>query len=301
MELEVLHQGAVVETRAVGESAVHVGRAAVNEVVLKDPGVSAHHAVFWPEGGVLLVRDLGSSNGTFVNDVRLKDSQALGHGDQVRLGERATIRVSGRVVSGPTLGPLRLEVQGTDLSWGVNTDRFVIPGDHDAALLIYPDGEIWLAVDGAEQTALELDEPFQIGDRAYVLRRDLEPTPDTLRPTITAYDYRLEVSLGAQRALLEDRATGNTVTVTTENRVALLYALADRWLGDGSGTGRGWLDDTEAAVAVWGRGHLQHGSNNYNVLVHRVRAELAAAGLDRWCVEKRQGRTRIRIAAAEIA
>jgi pSer/pThr/pTyr-binding forkhead associated (FHA) protein len=53
-------------------------------------GVSRHHAVIHLEnGGVVTLEDLGSSNGTFVNDARLVAGQPspLRSGDEIRLGK----------------------------------------------------------------------------------------------------------------------------------------------------------------------------------------------------------------------
>lgn len=299
MELQVLQDGSTVESRVVGDTAVRVGRAPINEIVLRDPGVSAHHAVFWVEAGALRVRDLGSTNGTFVNDQRIAGATAVAHGDRVRLGASATLRVHGTVGDAVALGPLRLEGVEGGVSFGVTSDRFAVPGAGDALLLLDASGEVWLAADGDEVARLEVDVPFELRGRTWVLRRDTDPTPETLRPTQTPRALELTVSLGSQRAELVDRRAGKRLEVTSENRVALLYALGERWLADGGGDG-GWIDDPDAAVAVWGRDHLKHGANNYNVLVHRVRADLEGAGFDRWCLEKRSGRSRLRIASVRL-
>jgi pSer/pThr/pTyr-binding forkhead associated (FHA) protein len=64
-----------------------VGRAADNAVVLPDPSVSAYHCEVLVHGGEVIVRDLGSSNGTFVNGTRLSNQQAPArNGDRVQFG-----------------------------------------------------------------------------------------------------------------------------------------------------------------------------------------------------------------------
>jgi DNA-binding NtrC family response regulator len=52
---------------------IAVGTSSDNEVVLTDPTVSRYHIELRYEGGVF-VRDLGSRNGTFVNDVRIRSA-----------------------------------------------------------------------------------------------------------------------------------------------------------------------------------------------------------------------------------
>jgi pSer/pThr/pTyr-binding forkhead associated (FHA) protein len=46
--------------------------------------ISRNHAELKIEDGVLWVHDLGSSNGTLVNGVRINGSHPLSHGDELR-------------------------------------------------------------------------------------------------------------------------------------------------------------------------------------------------------------------------
>ncbi len=56
------------------------------DVNLMDPEVSRRHATVRGEGNALAIEDLGSTNGTFVNDQRISAVTALRDGDVVRLG-----------------------------------------------------------------------------------------------------------------------------------------------------------------------------------------------------------------------
>jgi hypothetical protein len=62
-----------------------IGRADDNGLVLRDGRASRHHARIDARRGTLVLTDLGSTNGSWVNDRRV-ESIALGEGDQVRLG-----------------------------------------------------------------------------------------------------------------------------------------------------------------------------------------------------------------------
>lgn len=53
---------------------------------LEDPHVSRAHAVVRRQGGAVVLEDLGSTGGTYVNGEQLKGSQALRHNDLVRFG-----------------------------------------------------------------------------------------------------------------------------------------------------------------------------------------------------------------------
>lgn len=64
-----------------------VGRVADNLLVLEDPSVSAHHCEILVHGGEVIIRDLGSSNGTVVNGAKLANQQAPArNGTVVRFG-----------------------------------------------------------------------------------------------------------------------------------------------------------------------------------------------------------------------
>jgi predicted component of type VI protein secretion system len=56
------------------------------DVNLSDDQVSRRHAEIRTSGGSLGIEDLGSTNGTFVNEKRINGLTVLSHGDTVRLG-----------------------------------------------------------------------------------------------------------------------------------------------------------------------------------------------------------------------
>ncbi|MFP4056116.1 MAG: ATP-binding protein [Candidatus Brocadiia bacterium] len=63
-----------------------IGRAHSNRVVLYDRRVSAHHAAVEPQDSGYEIRDLGSSNGTYVNGLLITRSR-LRPGDAIQLGD----------------------------------------------------------------------------------------------------------------------------------------------------------------------------------------------------------------------
>jgi hypothetical protein len=63
-----------------------LGRAADNALVIPDARVSRHHARLQARRGTLVLTDLGSTNGSRVNGVRI-DECALGAGDRVLIGD----------------------------------------------------------------------------------------------------------------------------------------------------------------------------------------------------------------------
>jgi FHA domain len=76
------------EVEGVDSSQLTVGRAANNDVSISgDEYASARHARFEPRRDGIYVEDVGSTNGTFVNGIRLTRERKLTPGDVVRIGE----------------------------------------------------------------------------------------------------------------------------------------------------------------------------------------------------------------------
>lgn len=70
---------------------MRLGRAAHNDVTLDDGLASREHAEIEVAGDQVLLRDLGSDNGTFVNEVQISDPQPLRDGDRIRIGQTTLI------------------------------------------------------------------------------------------------------------------------------------------------------------------------------------------------------------------
>lgn len=70
------------------QSELEIGKAAHNKLVIADPTVSSTHAIVLARDGGYSIVDLGSSNGTFINDQRLStEAHTLQHGDKIQLGQ----------------------------------------------------------------------------------------------------------------------------------------------------------------------------------------------------------------------
>lgn len=62
-----------------------LGRDPGNDIILRDPKVSRHHAEIVFERGFFVLHDLASANGTFVNGKRVRVAP-LTHGARLRMG-----------------------------------------------------------------------------------------------------------------------------------------------------------------------------------------------------------------------
>ena len=83
---------------------IRVGRVRDNDIVLPKGNVSKHHCRLVLQNGQLLVEDLGSTNGTYVNGRKIAEATSISTSDKVFVGDFA-IRVTGGVrAAEPQLG-----------------------------------------------------------------------------------------------------------------------------------------------------------------------------------------------------
>lgn len=68
----------------VGETII--GRAPACDIVLSEITVSRRHAAVRQDGNTVVISDLGSANGTFVNDEPVAEGTRVEPGDVIRLG-----------------------------------------------------------------------------------------------------------------------------------------------------------------------------------------------------------------------
>jgi phage tail-like protein len=87
-QLTILAEGRVQQTLTLTMDVLRVGRHPDNGLVLADREVSRDHAEFKRESSGFTLTDLGSTNGTFVNDKQLSPHvpYLLSSGDRIRMG-----------------------------------------------------------------------------------------------------------------------------------------------------------------------------------------------------------------------
>jgi FHA domain len=85
LESKVLTTG---DIYAIDSSGLTIGRGEENDLPIDgDEYASARHARFEPRRDGVYLQDVGSTNGTFVNGIRLTSERRLASGDAVRIGE----------------------------------------------------------------------------------------------------------------------------------------------------------------------------------------------------------------------
>lgn len=64
-----------------------LGRGDRAEIRLEDPFASSRHARLFEQGNIVVIEDLGSTNGTYLNEEVLQTPRPLHPGDRVRIGD----------------------------------------------------------------------------------------------------------------------------------------------------------------------------------------------------------------------
>lgn len=110
-----------------------IGREQPADVVIPDSTMSANHAELQVSGDSALLRDLGSTNGTFVNDTQIRAARQISEKDQIRFGAvRAAIKFAEEpktaAAKPSTPAPKRMEAMrkaGSRIRW---TSKFLLAG-----------------------------------------------------------------------------------------------------------------------------------------------------------------------------
>jgi hypothetical protein len=84
--LTLYEGGTPTRTYALAKPLVTLGRLPESDVVVNDPGASRQHARIGSANGEFVITDLGSTNGTLVNDQEVHE-RSLEDGDRITIGE----------------------------------------------------------------------------------------------------------------------------------------------------------------------------------------------------------------------
>ncbi len=76
---------------ALSKEEIYIGRDIGNDIVINDAEVSRKHARLLLQAGQYVLEDLGSTNGSFVNDRRITGPHILTTGEVVQLGENVLL------------------------------------------------------------------------------------------------------------------------------------------------------------------------------------------------------------------
>src|SRR3954467_7133902 len=192
------------------DSVVDIGREPSLPLHLDaDTQVSRRHARIALQGGQVVVEDLGSTNGTYVNDQPISSPRVLHPGDKVRIGLTVLeLRTRQQVAARPSAVQVRpqLTAVGNDVLQYV-PDNQLAPGPN-----ISPQGPIQTAAPAAPQPAAQQAAPGGPGFKA------LETPPGFVPPDVVG-DPQAESDYGAIA-----RWVG--VKVKTQQKVAVFAMIS---------------------------------------------------------------------------
>jgi predicted component of type VI protein secretion system len=89
-KLSLKFENHVLKEVPIGSRPVSIGRAPDNDIPVDNLAVSNYHAKVYHEAGRLVVEDLNSLNGTFVNDLRIERA-TLHDGDKIHVGKHSIL------------------------------------------------------------------------------------------------------------------------------------------------------------------------------------------------------------------
>ena len=269
-----------------------VGRSRSADLRIEQEVVSAHHATIQWSGTGWTVRDLGSRNGTFVNERRLKHSalQPLGMGDRVGFG--GSEQLWRLVDDGPPLplarGPERRVAMG-------QPGLLAIPGPEAPAVTVMAARSGTWRIEGSNETREVADQQtVVVGGEPWLLR-----LPDG--PLVPTAGVR---SLQLARAQLSIDGEGGP----HPTRLRIIHEPHDFSVDLGSTAPLFRLLARAAAEGTWvPRDRLVQGlgvnTRHLNVLVFRLRQQLNDAGFEDGVqvIERRRGYLRLGTRSVTVA
>jgi hypothetical protein len=179
------------------DDSVTIGRALENDIVITSKRVSREHARVRREGWLVILEDLGSTNGTFLNDERVLTPVELHDGDHITIGDVTLTFHDPDITYRDTPFPeLELDVSAGE----VRVDRHLVAlAPKEFALLAYlyqRAGQVCSKDDIGEAVWPEYHEgvyDYQVENLVRRLRSKLEPDPANpqMLLTIRGLGYKL--------------------------------------------------------------------------------------------------------------
>lgn len=290
-------------SRAAGEAAMQVvlparcvvGRAQSCDLVVGERSVSSTHAMIeWVDGSWQL-RDLGSRNGTIVDNRRMMAGARapLVVGSRLQFGNEAAIWV----LSEATAPELMARHTGTGAYRFADGEYLLLPDPNMPDWSVYRDLRgTWLAERGGEAAAIEDRAVLAVGTELWRVHLPLDGSHvyamgiEKLRLRFAeAGEEKVEVIVEAEGARWRLGGAGQVLLALARRR------LADRAAGRAAAE-EGWIRQDELVR------QLQLDDEQLNRRIHRVRAQLGKIGVEHAAalVERRGEERCLRIGVAAL-
>ncbi len=177
-----------------------LGRAAGNDMVINSARVSREHACLLRQGWRVILEDLGSTNGTYLNGERVHAPMELRDGDRIQVGDVLLIFHDPNV----TYREAALPALDVDLAAGVvRVNRGLVElSAKEFALLAYlyeHQGEVCSKDEIGQAVWPEYEDAvydYQIENLVGRLRRKIEPDPSEPKILLTLRGLGYKLALG---------------------------------------------------------------------------------------------------------
>ncbi|MBX2798391.1 MAG: FHA domain-containing protein [Myxococcales bacterium] len=272
-----------------------IGRSAACELQVSDPLVSGEHALLHWDGDTWVVRDLASSNGTFLQGERL----AVGAATAVTQGQSlrfATDDPWSLVDAGPPEPSAAL--QGSDVVVRAQSQVLLLPSEERPVCAVFAvEGGGWVCESDRERVAVTDRQWVSAGGDRWRLSL---PTPlaDTLQASEGPRLY-FSVSRDEEFVALDVEEAGRRVALGHRGYTYLLLTLARQRLAESTvpEPDRGWLHQDDLAHM------LRINASTVNVHVYRARQHASRLGIRgaSGLVERRMRTRQLRIGTAALA
>ncbi|WP_437516771.1 FHA domain-containing protein [Sorangium sp. So ce1099] len=283
-----------------------VGRSSACALRLDDPLASAEHARLSFASGAWSVRDLGSRNGTWLNDERLDPgtTRPLSAGDRLAFGNLAA--AWSLADASPPVAMARRLATGAVLA-AADGVMLALPSPAALAACVFEGrGGAWIAEVDGEARPVHDGEVLHVAGEPFMLhlpvaqvatldanaaRPRLDEVALALR--VSRDEDHVEVSVALPRGahVLPPRAHHYTLLTLARAR------LRDRGAPSLAEPQRGWrfVDELCRSLAME--------ESRLNVEIYRIRQDFAALGLHdaTGVVERRRGSRQVRLGTAQVA
>ena len=179
-----------------------VGRHQAADIVLQSAEVSRKHAALMPKADGLWVEDLGSSNGTFVNDERITVPTLIKQGDTIQF---ATVPFSvvgfDQTVSGETAAEAARSVEVQTEHATVENSIAATMNDQGMPELKERDASVQLTRDGMP-TQVGIPKPAPIPEGVDLSAVKAEPAPIAIEQPISRVEQEKEAQKNASVGLI---------------------------------------------------------------------------------------------------
>ncbi|WP_435017078.1 FHA domain-containing protein [Tundrisphaera sp. TA3] len=178
-QLVVLRGRSATTALKLGDTATTAGRGEDCQLRIKSSQVSRRHCQFFEKNGMLLVKDLGSSNGTFLNGKKIEGQRVLEPGDELAIGPvKLRVEKAGQPSASKTGVKPGVPKPGdtavpTKISPGASSDEFEIdfdetpePASEEKTVAVPPKKSEAKSTSKAAEPDLPDSGPAELGDDA---------------------------------------------------------------------------------------------------------------------------------------